>query len=78
MFLMDGTAFCNSNAICTYACDTNITVGSQSERIDVSSNFVNLISNGTTVMPDIIEAKTQAPYSGLDSESIAHLSPFLT
>ena len=52
--------------------------GSQSVRIDFNSYLVSLISKGTVIIPDITDANTHAPYSGLDSDSIASLSPFFT
>ena len=39
--------------------------------MDFSSYLVNLISKGTVINPAIIDAHTQAPYSGLDSDKIA-------
>ena len=43
----------------------------------VSSYCDNLISKGTVTQPARVDAKTQAPYSGFDSERIATPSPFL-
>ena len=69
-----GITFCNSKALSMYDWETNITDGKQSERIDCNSYFVSFISKGTVINPEITDAKTHAPYSGLDSDRIANFS----
>ena len=75
-YLIDGILFFNSFALSMYVLETSITVGSQFERIECNSKIVNLLSNGTVVKPANTEPKTQAPYSGFDSDKIANFSPF--
>ena len=58
--------------------ETNKTDGVQSVKIDSSSYSVNFTSKGTVIMPESTDAKTQAPYSGFDSDKIAQRSPFFT
>ena len=60
-----------------YFRETNITTGKQSDNIDVSSYSESFTSSGITVPPLKVDAKTQAPYSGFDSDKIAIPSPFL-
>ena len=58
------------------ALDVKITTGLQSDKIDLSSNIVNLLSSGTVVNPAKTAPNTQAPYSGFDSDKIAIFSHF--